>query len=127
MVATFQDRITQLFDKAKDNDYKLTKDQFAARYGGSRSQLNGWLAGKGEPGSEMLKRIATTFDVTVDWLVGIQANKNDGSDTVTGRPNPATLALHRTDNPEDDLPEEALKQLEDYIGLLRLKYKKKPD
>jgi len=36
----------------------------------------------------------------------------------------ATLALHRTDNPEDNLPEEALKQLEDYIGLLRLKYKK---
>lgn len=116
-MATFQDRISQLFDESKDTDYKLTKDQFALKYGGSRSQLNGWLAGKGEPGSEMLKRISETFNVSVDWLVG-KSNLRS--------PHPTTIALSRSDDPDSDLPDEALKQIDDFRAFIRQKYKK-PD
>lgn len=35
-----------------------------------------------------------------------------------------TIALSRSDNPDDDLPEEAQKQIEDFRAYIRQKYKK---
>jgi hypothetical protein len=65
----------------------------------------------------MLATISKVCIVSPEWLIGLSDLRS---------PRPVTFALYRTDNPEDDLPEEALKQLNDYIELLRLKYKKKP-
>ena len=84
-MATLQDRIAQLYDEAKDADYKLTKDQFAMKYGGSRSQLNGWLAGKGNPNSPTLHRLADIFKVSTDWLLGYTDDRS-----ATALPSPET-------------------------------------
>ncbi|MDR1701222.1 MAG: XRE family transcriptional regulator [Sporomusaceae bacterium] len=68
--ATFKDRINILWEEAKDQNYKLTQKEFAQNLGATRSQLQGWLNGAGEPDSEMLKVIAQTHNSSIDWLLG---------------------------------------------------------
>ena len=84
----------------------------------------------------MLIKISDTFKVSVDWLVGNTSDPTHPAvkgalrdcDRAQDQSDVATLCLSRADNPDSDLPEEALKQLEEYKELLRLKYKiKKPD
>lgn len=67
---SFKDRINILWEEAKDNNYKLTQKEFAQKFSATRSQLQGWLSGAGEPDSEMLKTIARTYNISVDWLIG---------------------------------------------------------
>jgi transcriptional regulator with XRE-family HTH domain len=69
-VANFRERINLLYDEAKDNNYRITQDEFSAAFGATRNQLTGWLDGRGEPGIEMLKNIAKASGVSVGWLVG---------------------------------------------------------
>jgi transcriptional regulator with XRE-family HTH domain len=70
-MASFKDRINNLWEDAKDDDYRTTQKQFADKFGATRSQLQGWLIGAGEPDSEMMKTIATRSGVSVDWLIGL--------------------------------------------------------
>lgn len=69
-MATFKDRINTLFDEAKDKNYRITQKEFAQIFGASRSQLQGWLVGAGEPDSELMKIIAEKSNVSVSWLTG---------------------------------------------------------
>ena len=96
---------------------KLTRAEMSEKIRSSHDQIYNWESGRGEPDSEMLKRISDTFNVSVDWLVG----KSD-----LRSPRPTTIALSRSDDPDSDLPEEALKQIEDFREYIRQKYKK-PD
>jgi len=98
----------------------LKQNEAATALGLSNVNLNRYETDKHDPDLDTIIKLSNFYDVSTDYLLG-------KSDVSHEHSYPATLVLHRTDNPEDDLPEEALKQLEDYIGLLRLKYKKKPD
>ena len=79
---------------------------------------------------DTLKRISDIFGVTIDYLAGRVENpmeklatpedfagENIGEEV-------STVALSRSDNPDDDLPEEAQKQIEDFRAYIRQKYKK---
>jgi len=109
---SFRERIYELWENAKDDDYKITQEDFAEKFGATRNQLKGWIAGTGEPSSEMFKKIAATFDVSVDWLVG----NSDIRAPIT------TIAAHRTDDPRADLPEEAQKSVDEFIELMKIKH-----
>lgn len=67
---TFQERITALFHEAKNANYRLNQQDFAVRFGASRSQLKGWLSGAGAPSTSMLRTIAKECNVSADWLIG---------------------------------------------------------
>jgi transcriptional regulator with XRE-family HTH domain len=69
-LATFRERINLLYEEAKDNNHRLTQDEFSACFGATRNQLTGWLDGRGEPDTEMLKNIAKVSGVSVAWLIG---------------------------------------------------------
>ncbi len=69
---TFHQRINELWEKAKDKDYRLTMEAYAKRIGTTRSGLRGWLAGKGQPDAEGFVRVATTEKVSLAWLLGDQ-------------------------------------------------------
>ena len=99
-------------------DKGLKQNEAAVALGISNVNLNRYETDKHDPDLDTIIKLSNFYDVSTDYLLGKCADLNTHS-------RPATLALSRSDNPEDDLPEEALKQLEDYIGLLRLKYKKK--
>jgi transcriptional regulator with XRE-family HTH domain len=66
------------------------------------------------PSADKLDRIAAYFDVSVDYLLGRTEVRR-----------PADIAAASATVPYEDLPPEALEELERYKELLRLKYGKK--
>ena len=64
------------------------------------------------PDYDKLKLIAQFFNVTTDYLLGMEPKEIDSD---------ITLATHRT-NYDEDLPEEARNELEEYLNYLRFKY-----
>jgi len=61
--------------------------------------------------ASIIIELAHRFNVTTDWLLGC-----DAVETTT--PAPTTIEL------TNDLPPEAIRSIEEYIELIRLKYKK---
>ena len=113
-LSTFREIIDQLYEEAKDANYRLTQEEYASRFGATRNQLKGWLDGRGEPNTEMMKTIAKIHDVSVSWLVG----ETDIRKMVEATP------YQRFNNSIANLPSEAIRSIEEYIELIRLKYKK---
>lgn len=103
-MSIFHERINKLYQEAKDSDYSLTQEDYAKRLGTTRSSLRGWLTGKGQPDANGFARIATAENISVDWLVG----------KTNIRTPIETIAAHRTDDPTNELPEDARKSIEDF-------------
>lgn len=90
----------------------LTQQQVADLLKINRVTYTQYELDKREPDNTTLIALADFFNVTVDYLLG-REEKN------------STIAAHRTDNPTDDLPKEALDKIEEFKELMRLKYGKK--
>ena len=101
-MAKFKDRFRELVESS---DYEST--QIYTMLEISKFQFYNWQYGRGEPDTEMLKKLASFFDVSLEWLLGASGVKK-----------PA-------ENPDKDLPVEAVRQLDEYRELIRLKYGKK--
>ena len=69
---------------------------------------------------EDLLVLSELFDVSIDYLLGKTDNRNIETKKEI---NATTIAAHRLGDIED-LPDEAIDQLNDYIEYLKLKYKK---
>ena len=52
-------------------EYSLTQQQFANKIGVKQSQVSEWLKGKAKPGYDTLKSMATAFDISADYFLGI--------------------------------------------------------
>ena len=50
----------------------LTQTEFANKIGIKQSQVSEWLKGKAKPGYDILRRMATAFDVSADYFLGIK-------------------------------------------------------
>ena len=50
---------------------KLTQTEFARLVGIKQSQVSEWLKGKAKAGYDLLKKIAITFSISADYLLGI--------------------------------------------------------
>lgn len=50
----------------------LTQTEFANKIGVKQSQVSEWLKGKAKPGYDILRRMATSFDVSADYFLGIK-------------------------------------------------------
>lgn len=109
-MATFQERFNMLYEKSN-----LSQKEFGSIFGASTDQVYNWRNGRGEPDSEMMKKIAESCNVSVDWLVGKSHIRT-----------PITItAARRTNISTDDLPPEAEERIQEFIELMRLKYGKK--
>lgn len=75
------------------------------------------------PDTEMLNRLATYFEVSVDYLLGRTSIRLPAEQIIKN--SQVTTALHRTDGYDDDLPEEARQAIEEFKAYIRNKYKKK--
>lgn len=64
---TFSDILNEFLT---DND--LTQTAFAKTVGVKQSQVSEWLKGKAKPGYDILKKIATAYDVSADYLLGLK-------------------------------------------------------
>ena len=66
----FHERINELWERAKDRNYKLTQAEYSQRFGATRNALLGWLRGTGQPNADGFVRIASTENVRLSWLLG---------------------------------------------------------
>ena len=66
----FQERINELWEQAKDRDYKITQTEFSKRFGVTRNAFLGWLRGTGQPDADGFVRIACSENVSLAWLLG---------------------------------------------------------
>lgn len=110
-MATFQERFNNLFDESD-----LSQEQFGAKFNASKFQVFNWRNGRGEPDIETLKKIAKVCDVSVEWLTG---NSNV-------RRLKEIIADRDPDGPQDDLPAEARKSIDEFKAYIRSKYERKP-
>ena len=96
----------------------LTQNELAQLTKISRSRLSLYETNKREPDLETIKQIANFFEVTTDYLLG-RTDEHQKTKHVQ------TTAAHRTDNPMNDLPPEALERVDEFIELMKMKYGKK--
>lgn len=66
----FHKRINELWERAKNQNHKMTQTEYARRLGVTRNALLGWLRGSGQPDVDGLVRIASTENVSLSWLMG---------------------------------------------------------
>ena len=49
----------------------MTQTEFANQIGVKPSQVSEWLKGKAKPGYDFLKAMATAFNISADYFLGI--------------------------------------------------------
>ena len=103
------DRLKSL--RKKEN---LTQSQFAEKIGLPRTTYANYENNSREPSKEILEKIATVLNITVEFLIyGDLTEKPD-----------VTIALHNDDGIDSELPEEAKKEIANFIEYVKNKYKK---
>ena len=102
--------------KTERNNKHISQSALAKIIGVAQQTIGSWETGRTSPDTEMLKKLADYFGVSIDYLLGKTNFRNHTE----------TIALHRVGDPKDDLPQEALDKIEEFKGLMRLKYQKKP-
>ena len=115
VIKLFSKKIKQL---RKENN--LTQSELADKLNCSLSKIGMWETNKREPTKDDLSMLANAFDISVDYLLGL----DDENQTKNKRlQNIDSISAHRIGKIEK-LSDEALDQLDDYIKYLELKYKK---
>lgn len=120
-MADFASRLIEQMGK-----HNINGPELATKFNITKQAVSSWTRGKSKPDADTLALIAELFDVSADYLLCRVDNPKAHKVTVdvdTSR-QVETLALSRSDNPDDDLPEEAIKQLEDFKQYLLGKHKK---
>jgi len=89
-----------------------------------KGSISNWETNRRSPDKEMLNTIAEFFDVSVDYLLGRTTKRNLYiEEKVTLDESIKTIAAHRI-NPHEDLPEDAIEKINDYIEMVRLMHEK---
>ncbi|MBS5886271.1 MAG: helix-turn-helix transcriptional regulator [Clostridium sp.] len=110
---TLSDRLKEL---RKSNN--LTQEELGKILGVGKTTISMYENGNSTPNDEIKMIIADYFNVTLDYLLGKSDIKN--YDKVKKEP---TIALH-SDHEYDELPDEAKKEIENFIEFIKAKYKK---
>ena len=63
----FTERLVEL-----RNDRNLSQRELAEALGSKRTTVSSWENGASEPNITMLAKIAVLFDVSVDYLIGLE-------------------------------------------------------
>jgi transcriptional regulator with XRE-family HTH domain len=98
---------------------KITQKELATILNLSPSTIAMYETGKRKPDSDTLKLLADYFDVSVDYLLGRTSKKNVEVD------NEIVTKAFSLKEGVTELPQEALDQIDEYIRLMKLKYKDK--
>ncbi|MGS0765682.1 helix-turn-helix domain-containing protein [Syntrophomonas curvata] len=106
-------RIRLLRDKNQ-----IERQQLADGIGITYHALSKYETDEREPDFGVLLKLADYFNTSTDYLLG-------RTDDPSPRPKIDTIAAHRTDDPMNELPEEARKSVEEFIDFVYKKYGKK--
>ena len=119
-MATFGMRFKEL-----RNEKKLTQDELVENFNKkynttfNKSTISQYENNKRKPEVNILENWADFFNVSIDYLLGRNDEKNPKKEIN----NATTIAAHRLGNIEQ-LPDDAIDEINNYIDLMRLKYLK---
>ncbi|HHD2591116.1 helix-turn-helix domain-containing protein [Clostridium perfringens] len=77
---------------------------------------------KRSPDPETLNKLSDYFNVSTDYLLGKSDIKESADQLLKDKS--TTIALHNSNGIDDELPDEARKEIEDFIEYVKHKYKK---
>jgi len=97
----------------------LKQKEMADKLNIPANTYNGYETGKRSPSLEVTKEIADFLEVSVDYLLG----RTDERKPKKEINNATTIAAHRLGDLEQ-LPDDAIDEINNYIDLMRLKYLK---
>lgn len=95
----------------------LSQSKLAELFNISQQAVSHYEKGIRGIDSSLITNLAKFFDVSTDYLLGISNIRNYTED-----PN-ITIALH-SDTDYDDLPDEAIKEINGFVEYIKQKYKK---
>lgn len=98
------------------NKLGLTQEELANMVGVKQTAIGNYENEVSHPREEILYKLFDALKVDANYLFEGQ---------YTPKATDITLAAHRTDGYDTDLPEEAQEELNSYIEFLKMKYKKK--
>lgn len=101
----------------KENKY--TQEDVAKKLGLTKSAYGYYEQGKTVPDAHTISKLANIFDVSTDYILGLTDEKNPKKEIN----NATTIAAHRLEDIEQ-LPDDAIDEINNYIDLMRLKYLK---
>ena len=104
----------------------LNQVEFAKIFNVTKQTVSNWENGNRNPDSATLSKIADYFSVSVDYLLGRtdQRNLNIEKEKTKLNKEITTISAHRIDGGCDNLPDEAIEKINDYIEMIKLKYNK---
>lgn len=102
----------------------LNQVEFAKIFNVTKQTVSNWENGNRNPDSATLSKIADYFSVSVDYLLGRTNEKNSNINKIELNKNITTISAHRIDGGCDNLPDEAIEKINDYIEMIKLKYNK---
>ncbi|EGT3605394.1 helix-turn-helix transcriptional regulator [Clostridium perfringens] len=88
----------------------------------STSAYGFYEQGKRIPDVETLNKLSDYYNVSIDYLLGKSNIKESAEDIIND--DILTLALHNKNGIDNELPEEAKKEIDDFIQYVKHKYKK---
>ncbi|MEG2380024.1 MAG: helix-turn-helix transcriptional regulator [Bacilli bacterium] len=83
---------------------------------------NGYETGKRSPNLEVAKHISDTLEISVDYLLGRTDQRNLHMEKPTLDEGITTIAAHKI-NVNEELPDDAIEKINEYIRLVELDYK----
>lgn len=99
-------------------DHNLTQEELANHFGLHKTRISQYELNKRQADDEMKKKFAQYFNVSLDWLLGLSDVRNYTDDSNI------TIALN-SDKDYDNLPDEAIKEINNFIDYVKEKYKDK--
>jgi transcriptional regulator with XRE-family HTH domain len=100
----------------------ISLNQLAENLNVSPSDVSQFETGEKYPDSSALKVLADGLNCSIDYLLG--RSTDPGPHLLESQQGYNTLAAHRSDDPLEDLPEEARKSLEEFKEFILRKYRK---
>lgn len=97
---------------------KLTQEELGEKVNLTKANISKYETGRIEPNIETINYLANFFNVTIDYLLG----KTDVRNPYKNDHEMSTRAFHNLD--KSGLPEEAIKQIEEYVEFVKQKYNK---
>lgn len=117
-MATFNERLRNL-----RKEKQITIEQLANDLGSAKSTISRYENGLREPKKDFLELLSKYFDVSVDYLLG-NTDERKLKQKATLDPSIKTIAAHRI-GPIEDLDDEAIEKINEYIEMIRLMQQKK--
>nr|WP_302887354.1 helix-turn-helix transcriptional regulator [uncultured Romboutsia sp.]DAM61416.1 MAG TPA: Repressor protein CI [Caudoviricetes sp.] len=103
---------------------KINQSELGEKIGISPSTVGMYERDQRFPDKDILGKIADYFEVSVDYLLGRTDERNLNKEKPKLDPGIKTIAAHRV-NPYEDISEEGINKINEYIEMVRLMEKNK--